>query len=246
MADAFDRMEELKDLLDLARQEGDALAEAAALYDIGRVYLKDKIWNRAEDFLAQCEQVCRAAGFLENLAQVLIDRAGAASATQEAGRAESLLREAGAVYEGLGQPQGRARVLDLLAEAALARDDPEAALIAAGEGLALCRLHGDKVGAVYFLERVLPLLKQAGLTAETAGAYRELITLAESLGDMERMALGLVGLADLYEKAGERKGAAPCLEMAHDLYLKLGKEREAGLVRAYLSQMGGGPQELEK
>jgi len=244
--DAYERMEELKDLLDLARQEGDALAEAATLHDIGRIYLKDKIWNRAEDFLMQCEQVCRAAGLWENLAQVLIDRADAASAALEAGKAETLLREAGAVYEGLGQPQGQARVLDRLAEAALGRGDPETALTAAGEGLSLCRLHGDKVGAVYFLERMLPLLKEAGRTTETAGAYRELISLAEGIGDRERMAMGLVGLADLYEKADEQKEAAPCLEMAHDLYLRLGKEREAGLVRAYLSQIGGGAGSAQK
>jgi len=102
------------------------------------------------------------------------------------------------------------------------------------------------VGAVYFLERMLPLLKEAVRTTETAGAYRELISLAEGIGDRERMAMGLVGLADLYEKAGEQKEAAPCLEMAHDLYLRLGKEREAGLVRAYLSQIGGGAGSAQK
>jgi len=244
--DVYEKMEELKDLLEVAREDGDAPAEAAALLGIGRVYLKDKTWDRAADFLGQCVAVCRAAGLREDLARALLDHGDAKLALEETDRAQALYKEAAEIFKEIEQPQGRARALDRLAEAALIRDDGETSLAAAREALAVCLEHGDKVGAVYFLERALPLLKQAGRIQETAEAYRELITQAEGIGDRERMALGLVGLADVYEKTGQPTEAVPCLKMAHDLYLRLGKEREAGLILTYLDRVTSGLRNFEK
>ena len=90
------------------------------------------------------------------------------------------------------------------------------------------------------LNPVLPLIfifKALGAVEDVDRSYRELIGLSEKMGDRARMALGLVGLADVYQKTGRPQEAIPHLEMAHDLYLRMGKEKEAGLIREELGRL---------
>jgi hypothetical protein len=51
------------------------------------------------------------------------------------------------------------------------------------------------------------------------------------------MALGLAGLADLFKSNGREREASAYLEYAHDLYLRLGRGREAELIRAELARL---------
>ena len=234
-----ERMEQLKDDLDEARARGDRPAEAAALYGIGGVYRKEGVDEAAEDFWGQCEAVCRESRQPNELARVLVDLGDLALSQDKPDLARDRFNESLDLYKTLGLLQGQARVMDRLGGMAAKQNDIEQALERYRQGLSLCRENGDKIGSLYFLDQMIPLLKTKGAAKEADRAYRDSITLAEELGDRERMALGLIGLADLYQRAGETGEALPCLEMAHDIYRRLGKTKEADLVLNEVVQMGG-------
>jgi len=236
--DRLEQMEQLQDDLDFARAEGDRVAEARALHEIGRIYLDEKVYDAAEEFLSQCAQLCRESGQPEDLARSLIDLGDLALRQEKVDSAEELFRESLKIYQDMGLPQGQAWVLDRMADLVVKRENWDEALDHALKGLDLCQKDDDKVGAIYFLEKIIPLYKAKGAAADVEASYRELITLAEKLGDLDRMALGLVGLADVYERQDDPGKAVPYLEMAHDIYLRLGKEKEAGFIREHLERMG--------
>lgn len=231
-------MEELTDALETARIDGDTEAEASALYGVGSIYLKDKVLEAAEDFFGQCARVCRTSGQLEGLVQVLLDLGDMALSDKQYSRADVFFQEAQQACEEMENPQLRTRVLDRAGDLALAEEDLDRALDASLESLKLCRDHNDTIGSIYFLEKIIPLYKAKGSADEAEANYRQLITCADKIGDPERMALGLVGLADLYERTRKTSESIPYLEMAHDIYLRLGKEDEAGLIRGQLERLG--------
>lgn len=236
--DKYSRMEELTDALEIARIDGDTEAEASALYGVGSIYLKDKVLEAAGDFFGQCARVCRTSGQLEGLVQVLLDLGDMALSDKQYSKADVFLQEAQQACEEMENPQLRTRVLDRAGDLALAEENLDRALDASLEGLKLCRDHNDTIGSIYFLEKIIPLYKAKGSADEAEANYRQLITCADKIGDRERMALGLVGLADLYERTRKTSKAMPYLEMAHDIYLRLGKEDEAGLIRGQLERLG--------
>ncbi|MBW1708519.1 MAG: tetratricopeptide repeat protein [Deltaproteobacteria bacterium] len=236
--DRLEKMEEFKDSLESARAEGDQVAEAAALHGIGRIYLTEKVYDAAEEFLSQCAQLCRESGQREGLAQTLIDLGDLALAQEDAENAEKMFRESLLIYQDNDLSQGQARVMDRIADVTVARGNLDEAINISLDGLNLCRQSADRIGAIYFLEKIIPLYKAKGAVADVEASYRELITFAEELGDSERMAMGLAGLADVYERVEKPEEAVPYLEMAHDIYLRLGKETEAGFIREHLEKMG--------
>ena len=236
--DKYSKMEELTDALEIARIDGDTGAEASALYGIGSIYLKDKVDDAAEDFFEQCARVCRTSGQHEGLVQVLLDLGDMAFSDKQYEQADVFFQEAQQACEDMDNPQLRTRVLDRAGDLALAEEDLDRALDASLKGLKLCRDHNDTIGSIYFLEKIIPLYKAKGSVDEVEVNYRQLITCADKIGDSERMALGLAGLADMYERTRKTRQAIPYLEMAHDIYLRLGKEDEAGLIREHLERLG--------
>ncbi len=234
-----ERMEQLKDDLDEARSVGDKSAEAAALYGIGGVYLKEGVDEAAEDFWGQCEAICRDGNQQNELAQVLVDLGDLALKQDNPDLARERYKESLNLYKTLELLQGQARVLDRLGGMAAKQNDIAQALELYRQGLSLCRENDDRIGSLFFLDQIIPLLKTQGAHKEMDRAIRDSITLAEKLGDSDRMALGLLGLADLYQRAGETKEALPCLEMAHDIYLRLGKTKEAETVLNGIIEVGG-------
>lgn len=239
--DNYEKMEELKEALDEARAGEDRPAEAAALYNIGRLYAREKVAEAAEDFWGQCLAIRRELDQPEESARVLIDLADLALTGEDLDLARGRYREALVFFRRIEHVQGQVRVLERLGSLALKEEAPDLALGFFQEGLALCRAHEDKVGCLFFHDQIIPLLKARGADREVEQSYREAITLAESLGDRERMALGLVGLADLYLRTGPPDEAVPYLMMAHDIYLRLGQEKEAGLILEALGRMGVPP-----
>ncbi|MEW5725874.1 MAG: tetratricopeptide repeat protein, partial [Thermodesulfobacteriota bacterium] len=174
--DDYEKMEDLKDALDLARNRGDPEAEAAALYGIGRLYRQDRDFEAAGEFWSRCEAVCRESGRDKELAQVLVDLGDLAQAAEDRQKAGERYQEALGLFRTLGLPQGEARLYDRLGGLALLADQTDQALGHFQEGLALCRWHDDRIGALFFLEQVLPLLKAQGLAAEVDRSYQELVT----------------------------------------------------------------------
>ena len=232
--DRLEKMEELKDALEEARADGDPSAEAAALYQIGRMYFRERVWEAADDFWRQCESVCLSADREQERAQVLLDRGDVALATEDFDAAGRLYQESLAVCRRIGHLPGQARAWERFGALKVRAGETEAALSAYRQGLDLCRAHEDRVGSLFFYDHLIPLLRVLGRLDEVIRSYRESITLAEQLGDREKMALGLVGLADGYRRQGRDRDAAPCLALAHDTYVRLGKEREADLIRREL------------
>ncbi|MFH1091196.1 MAG: tetratricopeptide repeat protein, partial [Pseudomonadota bacterium] len=146
--------------------------------------------------------------------------------------------EAMRIYIQLDEHKGQARTFERLGSLKVKQDHPDQALLFFQKGLELCRTHEDGIGALYFLDQIIPLLKARGQVDQILTAYRESVTRAEKLGDRERMALGLVGLADVYQRTGKPEEAVPYLALAHDLYLRLSKPYEAGLIRGELEKLG--------
>lgn len=239
--DVYQRMEELMDALEAAREAGDRAAEASALHEIGRVYFRDRVFEAAVDFWERCENVCRETDQDLELARVLVDLGDLALETDDPDRAEARYGEALALCRHPDRASDRARILERIGSLALKRDRAEAALAVFGQGFELCRENQDRIGGMFFLDQIIPLLKARGDADATRLAYREQISLAEALGDRERMALSLVGLAELYGEDRRIDEAIPHLKMAHDLYLRLGKEKEAALIRGEIDRLDDSP-----
>ena len=234
-----EKMESLKDSLDEARAGGDPRKESAALYHIGLTYRKEKVFEAAEDYWRQCEAVCRQSDLGPELAEILV---ALGDLLQEQGRldeAGALFREALQWFRDRCIPQGQAKVLERLGQLAVESGDQSRALTLFREGLNTCLAHEDKIGGLYLLEQIIPILKAGTDLEAVETAYRDFITLADKMGDRERMALGLVGLADVCQRSGRAGESVPLLEMAHDQFLRLGKEREAEMIRAELAGLAG-------
>jgi tetratricopeptide (TPR) repeat protein len=234
-------MEELRDALDAAREKGDRAAEASALYGIGQIYFKEKVWEAALDFWSQCERICREENRSGEWLQVAADLGDLATAQERWDQAQEWYQEALARAEETGAVQVLARIWDRVGSLALKLNRPGAALGAFSRGESLCRAGGDRIGRLYFLEQMIPILKSADAEERLEEALRQAITLAEALGDRERMALWLVALADHHLRAGRAGEAEPLLALAHDRYVAVGKTDEANLVKNQLLRLGWRP-----
>jgi tetratricopeptide (TPR) repeat protein len=233
------KMEELKEKLEIARETGDKAGEAEALYGIGRIYSRENVTEAAEDYWRQCELLCRECRMEGELGQVLIDLGDLSRDNGDSEKAGAVYREAMNVFRIMGNPQGEAKALERLSALIFHQGDTEQALTLLNQGLDICRKNEDRIGALYFLERCIELKRELEAFGEAEPYYRDLITLAEKIGDRDRMALGLAGLADIQEKKGAPAEAAPYLTLAHDIYIHLGKPAEAELVRRDLTRILG-------
>lgn len=232
----IEEMEDLKDALEQARETGDRQAEAAALYGIGKIYLKENVLDAAREFWEDCLKICRENGREKELAGLLLDLGDLSTTQDQWDTAANCYQESYDLFKKLTMPQGRAKALERMGEVAVRSESFDQALAWYEEGLQLCLEHKDQIGGLYFLDQLLPIFKVKGASDRVEQIYRQSITLAESLGDRDRMALGLVGLADLYQHINREKEARPFLEMAHDIFLRIGKEKEAGLIRQTLEK----------
>jgi tetratricopeptide (TPR) repeat protein len=231
-------MEELQDLLDEARALGKRAEEAAALYGMGRIYFKEGLNEAAEDFWCQCVAVCREQQLVAELGQVILELGDLAARMNATEQARERYLEALGLYRENGLLNGEAKALERLSALAGDLGLADEALDYLRTGLELCQANDDHIGSIYFLEQIIPLLRVHKATAEAEQSYRRLITLAEKVGDRDRMAMGLVGLADLYEQTGPPAEALPYLTLAHDIYIHLGKVRESGLIRQKIDSLG--------
>lgn len=230
-------MEEFKDTLDEARDLGDKKAEASALYGIGDIYFKEKVYDAADEYWRQCEEVCRDANLFLERGQVLLDLGALSIETGDNDGAREFYLKALKVFKDADSLQGLAKTYDRLGRLALLDEDVNQAMVNYRLGLELCRKHDDKIGAVYYMEQLIPIYKGKAAVRDVEQTYRDLITFSEKLGDFDRMALHLVGLADVYHRIKNPLESVPYLKMAHDLYLKIGKEKEASMIRAELERM---------
>ena len=241
----YEEMEDLKDTLEQARLEGDPKAEASALYGIGRIYLKEDFQEEAGEFWTQCVAVCRESGQVKELAQVLKDLGDLALKKQDFAGAGGFYTEALGIHESLEDSSGRARIFERLGSLATEAGDPAKALEEYARGLELCEESEDNIGSLFFLDQMIPHLRSMNRIPEVRERYRRSVTLAEKIGDRQRMALGLVGLADTFTKAGQEKEATPYLTLAHDILMHAGRLDEAGLVKKELERIGGLVESLE-
>ena len=147
----------------------------------------------AREYLAEAETVCRQGGLLAQLGEILTDMGDLALVGNDLAEVRKYYDEALEIFKAANLLQGQARIHDRLAVGAHRSGDIDAALNHYREGLGLCRVHEDGVGRLYFLDQMMPLLKEYGSVKNVIETYRELITTAEKIGDRERMALGLVG-----------------------------------------------------
>jgi tetratricopeptide (TPR) repeat protein len=224
-------MEGLKEALELAQADGDAQAEAEALFGIGGIYYKERIDDAAAEYWDRCEALCRREGLNHMLIQVLTVLGDLAARQERFEAAERRYRETLDLNDAAGNDTGRVQALDRLGQTALSLGHPDQAAERFRQGRALCENKGDRVGTVYFLEQLLPLARRSGDFGHVESLYKRWITLAEQLGDRHRKAFALAGLGDWYEKSGRPELAEAPLALAHDIYLQAGLQKEADLVR---------------
>jgi predicted ATPase/DNA-binding CsgD family transcriptional regulator len=121
----------------------------------------------------------------------------------EAVRAEDLLREGLALYEGLGDGAGMARVLSTLALVALAQDDRPRAVALGEESVARARAAGDDYGAGYSL---INLARGRFESGDLAGARRDAeegTVLCRAAGDDWAVAVGTSRLGVIAHLQGD-------------------------------------------
>lgn len=237
----LEEMEELRERLDLARAQEDLAVQAETLYRIGRIYRGEEVLEAAWEHLSECADICRQASQNEGLAAALVELAALDLTAGRAREAQGRLEEALELFTGAASVKGQALCLDKLAELQVADRDFVAAADSYQEALGICLDHDDKVGAIYFSECLIPLKKALAQVDGVIKLYRGLISLAEKMGDRRRMAIGLVGLSDAYERTGRAEEGVPPLMLAHDLFMRLDAKDEARKVREHLAEMGVRP-----
>ena len=150
----------------------------------------------------------------------------------DAARATTLLEEALALREGLGDRPGTVRTLMLLGHVAHRRSDLATAEARFGEALVLAREDEDRAAAVANLGIVADERGEADL-AESR--YREGLTIFRALGDLRREAAVLDNLGIVARGRGDLAGAIALQEQALPLRRRIG---DAWGIAATLGNLG--------
>lgn len=125
--------------------------------------------------------------------------------------AARLARESVDLWRALGEPEGAADPLRVLADLTRRRGDEATARAQLEESLALSRASGDRSGVRWSLEDLADLAAGAGQAARAAALYEEALTLARGDGDDHSVAALLRSVGQLRVGSGDAAGAAQML-----------------------------------
>jgi tetratricopeptide (TPR) repeat protein len=233
-------LEEAIAALNDARHDDIDEAVANALYRVGAAYLQR---NRPGDAFEPLDEARYLCGKLENRiggAHVNLALGQVAGAKGQAEEAESLCRQALAVFEEDADDSGKVKTLEFLSQVLYALGRKDEAVDALEQALALTEKADDKVGQILFKQYLAPLYRDLERLEDALAAYRALGRLTHEAGDHQRTALAAVGVGTMLAALERNEEAVQAFEEARDIFTNLGQLQRASQVEAEMAQLGKG------
>jgi tetratricopeptide (TPR) repeat protein/DNA-binding XRE family transcriptional regulator len=223
-----------------ARDDGDGLAEAAALTDLAEIQQLSGDYPQAVDSLNQALKLFRGldnrpgqAGALNELGVVLLglaDHPGAIASHSEALR----------LYRELGNLAGEASALNELGLVQRATGDYRGAAVNHELALRLYRELGNRFGEASALNRYAQMLRSTGDFAGAAVSHEEALAIHRETGNRIGEATALYGLGIVHQATADVRAAIEsqlqALQLARELGYKFGQATALnGLAAAQLA-----------
>ncbi|MBI4800299.1 MAG: tetratricopeptide repeat protein [Desulfarculus sp.] len=146
-------------------------------------------------------------------------------------------REALEVFESQEHPSGQVGAMEGLAQALAAAGDAAGAAASLEQALELAGQAGDKVALVLLRQYLAPLYRHLDMPEQALEVYLEMGRLAQELGDVQRVALALVGVASMQAVTGQTGAAQRNLAQAHRAYQELGQMARARQVEQEMARL---------
>jgi tetratricopeptide (TPR) repeat protein len=140
-------------------------------------------------------------------------------------RALALYQEILALYEQLGDEQGKAASLHQMAAVYLTRGDLDRALALYQESLQISEQLGDKKGKADSLGNMAGVYLTRGDLDRALALYQESLQLKEQLGDKQGKAASLHNMAGVYLTRGDLDRALALYQESLQLYEQLGDKK---------------------
>ncbi|HUD35331.1 MAG TPA: tetratricopeptide repeat protein [Streptosporangiaceae bacterium] len=210
-----------------ARQDGDVLAEAAALTDMAEIQQLSGDYPQAVDSLNQALKLFRSqdnrpgqASALNELGVVLLGLADHPAAI--ASHSEAL-----ALYRELGNRAGEASALNELGLVQRATGDYRGAAVNHELALRLYRELGNRFGEASALNRYAQMLRSTGDFAGAAASHEEALAIHRETGNRIGEATALYGLGIVHQATDHVRAAIEsqlqALQLARELGYKFGQ-----------------------
>jgi DNA-binding SARP family transcriptional activator len=222
-----------------AEAEGDVRGQACMLHDIGAVALRRRelcaaaeSFDRALDCYTRIDEAHGRAMTLRSLA--IVDRLQG-RLDQATGR----LAEALPVFRAVGDLSSEAHALNNLAQLALERQEPEAALELALEAVRVSERigRGGERNLAQSIHRLARAHLALGHCAEAAEAFRRVTTIVEAKSDLVGLAHATFGLAETQMSSGDTAAALESMAKALTITRRIDSPLLEGQIMLSMAQI---------
>lgn len=231
-------IEEALNQLDSMRELDSDEGVANALLKVAVAYLERGRAALAGEPLEEAYYYCRKLDNDLGRAHVSLRQGQMELMLGRAAEAVAKYREALEVYEAQDQPSGQVGALEGLAQALAASGDIGGAVRSLEQALELADRAGDKVALVLLRQYLAPLYRHLDQPEQALEVYLAMGRLAQELGDVQRVALALVGVASMQAVTGRTGAALKNLEQARRAYQELGQLARARQVEQEMARLG--------
>ncbi|MFH1034057.1 MAG: tetratricopeptide repeat protein [Pseudomonadota bacterium] len=216
-------LNEALDTLDSMRELDSEEGVANALLLVAVAYLERGKAELAAEPLEEAYYYCRKLDNQPGRAHVSLRQGQMELSQGRPGESAAKYREALEVFQGAGDIPGQVTALEGLAQALTAGDDQARAIEALEQALALVEQGDDQVALVLLRQYVAPLYRHLGRHEEALDAYLEMGRGAQALGDLQRVALALLGAGAMQAQTGRTGVALKNLGQARRAFSELGQ-----------------------
>ena len=220
--DVLGAAEAVASAVEISREIGDRLGEAAALNTLGRVRYATGDFPEAVDAVAQAVDIYRRIGVrlgeaaaLTTLGQVRFLTGDVLGAAEAVALAVEISRE-------IGNRLGEAAALITLGRVRYATGDLPGAADAQVQALEISRQIGDRGDEAYALNRHAAITAAAGDDPRALALYQQALALNRELHRPDDEAISLEGIAEHYLATGDLVQATTYLRRALEIYRRLG------------------------
>jgi tetratricopeptide (TPR) repeat protein len=230
-------LNEALDTLDNMRELDSEEGVANALLLVAVAYLERGKADMAGELLDEAYYYCRKLDNDLGRAQVSLRQGQMELLLGRPGEATAKYSEALEVFQASDDLSGQVGALEGLAQALAADGDLAGAAAALEQALELAAQGNDPVARVLLNQYLAPLYRRLDKHEEALKAYLEMGQGAQGLGDLQRVALALVGVGTMQALTGRPGAALKNLEQAQRAFKELGLATLADQVEQEIARL---------
>lgn len=210
---------------------------ANALLVVAVAYLERGKAEMAAEPLDEAYYYCAKLENDRGRAQVSLRQGQMELQRRQAPAAQAKYREALEVFEAQEDVSGQVEALDGQAQALALDGQTEVAAQSLERAVALAGAGGDQVAAVLLRQYLAPLYRNLERYEDAIDTYLEMGRSAQVLGDLQRVALALVGAGSMQALTGRIGVALKNLEQAQRAFKELGLAALAAQVAQEMTRL---------